>query len=53
MTNRDQLIREIEQASEDLVQIMLDARNRFKAMAVKGSPEKGLKILAKFDALTN
>jgi predicted transcriptional regulator len=29
-----------------------DSSTRFKAMAAKGDPEEGLKILAKLDALT-
>lgn len=29
-----------------------DAYTRFKAMAVSGNPEEGLRILAKLDALT-
>jgi hypothetical protein len=29
-----------------------DSSTRFKAMAAKGNPEEGLKILAKLDALT-
>ena len=29
-----------------------DANTRFKAMAVTGNPEEGLRILAKLDALT-
>lgn len=29
-----------------------DAESRFRAMAVKGNPEAGLKILEKLDALT-
>ncbi len=29
-----------------------DAESRFKAMAAKGSPEEGLKLLEKLDTLT-
>jgi hypothetical protein len=50
MANREQLIQALEQAPDDLGQIMLDARNRFEAMALKGNPEEGLNILAKLDA---
>jgi hypothetical protein len=53
MTNREQLIQALEQAPDDLVQIMLDTRNRFGAMTMKGNPEEGLNILAKLDAQKN
>ena len=35
------------------VALKFDAENRFKALAAKGNPEEGLKILDKLDRLHN
>jgi hypothetical protein len=50
MTNREQLIQELEQAPDDLVQTMLDFLHRVKAVRQKHPLAKFAEILSDLEA---